>query len=163
MTNNQQLGVGNLFPYLDDGLNSAALQFTNSAEGSGALAGDLSATANGADFQFYSSNGAQVANANGGLDVGGSDLSHINNVFYVSSRLYSPATASEQGFCYTTGTTANPNGTVNYVTIGGQPLQSALPGHVELRGLFRLRGPIGDDQRGVRAGHLCRTDDLLDV
>ena len=56
VTNSQRLGVGSLFPYLDVGLCSAALRFYNSAEGSDALAGDLSATANTSDFQSYNTN-----------------------------------------------------------------------------------------------------------
>ncbi len=119
VTDYQQRGVGNLFPYLDVGLAWAALQFYNSAEGADALPGDLSATANNTDFHPSNGDGQQVANANGGMDVGVGGPAPIEDQFYLINSMISTINPNSAAFPYVTGTTQNPNGLVSYVTIGG--------------------------------------------
>ena len=119
MTDYQQRGVGNLFPYLDVGLAWAALQFYNSAEGADALPGDLSATANGANFHQYNGDGVQVANANGGMDVGVAGPAPIEDEFYLINSVIGTVNPNSAAFPYVTATTQNPNGLVSYVTIDG--------------------------------------------
>ena len=119
VTDYQQRGVGNLFPYLDVGLAWAALQFYNSAEGADALPGDLSAAANNTDFHQYSGDGQQVANANGGMDVGVGGPAPIEDEFYVINNMITTVNPNSAAFPYVTATSQNPNGLVSYVTIDG--------------------------------------------
>ena len=119
VTDYQQRGVGNLFPYLDVGLAWAALQFYNSAEGADALPGDLSAAANNTDFHQYSGDGQQVANANGGMDVGVGGPAPIEDEFYVINSMITTVNPNSAAFPYVTATSQNPNGLVSYVTIDG--------------------------------------------
>jgi probable HAF family extracellular repeat protein/autotransporter-associated beta strand protein len=93
------------WPYLDVGVNAAALQFYNSAEGTDALPGDLSAAPDTGAFPFLTNDGTAFANANGGTDIGAGGIGPAEDSFLVIHSPPSIAPPSSSSFGYLTGTT----------------------------------------------------------
>ena len=120
VTNNQRLGVGSLFPYLDVGLCSAALRFYNSAEGTRRPGRrPLGHGQHAPTFQSYNTDGAQFANANGGMDLGEAGLRHRKLLLAELRHLLGRRPGLPRLLLRHRARTQNPNGTVNYVTIDG--------------------------------------------
>ena len=114
---NQQLGVGNLFPYLDVGLTWAALQFTTAPRAQGPWRATSRRRPTAPISTLYTQ-WHRWPTPTAAWTSAGAAPPHRQPVFLILG-IDHTANPNSAGFPYTTGTTANPNGMVNYVTIDG--------------------------------------------